>query len=75
MCMALMQLGETLLGDDSDSAKLAFKCITCAARSVLSGWHEFDLSWIQIKILMFFRLAKSGPRGENQPAMAEREAA
>ena len=75
MCMALMQLGETLLGDDSDSAKLAFKCITCAARSVLSGWYEFDLFWIQIKILMFFRLAKSVRVAKINSAMAERETA
>ena len=30
MCMALMQMRKTLQGDDSHSAKLAFKCITCA---------------------------------------------
>ena len=41
MCMALMQLHKTLQGDDSHSAKLAFKCITCA--SVLDSDQDPDV--------------------------------
>jgi stearoyl-CoA desaturase (Delta-9 desaturase) len=39
------------------------------------AWYEFDLSWIQIKILMFFRIAKSVRVAKINSAMAEREAA
>jgi stearoyl-CoA desaturase (Delta-9 desaturase) len=39
------------------------------------AWYEFDLSWIQIKILMFFGLAKSVRVAKLNTAMAEREAA
>jgi stearoyl-CoA desaturase (delta-9 desaturase) len=39
------------------------------------AWYEFDLSWIQIRILMFFRLAKSVRVAKITTAMADREAA
>jgi stearoyl-CoA desaturase (delta-9 desaturase) len=39
------------------------------------AWYEFDLSWIQIRILMFFRIAKSVRIAKINTAMAEREAA
>jgi stearoyl-CoA desaturase (Delta-9 desaturase) len=39
------------------------------------AWYEFDLSWIQIKILMFFRIAKSVRVAKINSTMAEREAA
>jgi len=38
-------------------------------------WYEFDLSWIQIKILMFFGIAKSVRVAKVNTALAEREAA
>ena len=38
------------------------------------AWYEFDLSWIQIKILMFFRIAKSVHVAKINTTMAEREA-
>ncbi|PYT26328.1 MAG: acyl-CoA desaturase [Acidobacteria bacterium] len=39
------------------------------------AWYEFDLSWIQIKILMFLGIAKSVRVAKINSAMAEREAA
>ena len=39
------------------------------------AWYEFDLSWVQIRILMFFRIAKSVRIAKINTAMAEREAA
>jgi stearoyl-CoA desaturase (delta-9 desaturase) len=39
------------------------------------AWYEFDLSWIQIRILMFFRIAKSVRVAKVNSALAEREAA
>jgi len=39
------------------------------------AWYEFDLSWIQIKILMFFGIAKSVRVAKINTAIAEREAA
>ncbi len=39
------------------------------------AWYEFDLSWIQIKILMFFGIAKSVRVAKVNTALAEREAA
>ena len=39
------------------------------------AWYEFDLSWIQIKILMFFGIAKSVRVAKLNGAVAEREAA
>ena len=39
------------------------------------AWYEFDLSWIQIRILMFFGIAKSVRIAKINSAMAEREAA
>jgi stearoyl-CoA desaturase (Delta-9 desaturase) len=38
-------------------------------------WYEFDLSWIQIKILMFLGIAKSVRVAKVNTALAEREAA
>jgi stearoyl-CoA desaturase (delta-9 desaturase) len=39
------------------------------------AWYEFDLSWIQIRTLMFFRIAKSVRVAKINTALAEREAA
>jgi fatty-acid desaturase len=39
------------------------------------AWYEFDLSWIQIRILKFFGLAKSIQVAKVNSAQAEREAA
>jgi len=39
------------------------------------AWYEFDLSWIQIQILMFFGIAKSVRVAKIDTALAEREAA
>ena len=39
------------------------------------AWYEFDLSWIQIQILMFFGIAKSVRVAKINTALAEREAA
>jgi stearoyl-CoA desaturase (delta-9 desaturase) len=39
------------------------------------AWYEFDLSWIQIRILMFFHIAKSVRVAKLNTGMAEREAA
>ena len=39
------------------------------------AWYEFDLSWIQIKILKFFRIAKSVRVAKIDTVMADREAA
>ena len=38
-------------------------------------WYEFDLSWIQIRILMFLGIAKSVRIAKINSAIAEREAA
>jgi stearoyl-CoA desaturase (delta-9 desaturase) len=38
-------------------------------------WYEFDLSWIQIKILKFFGIAKSVRVAKTNSRVAEREAA
>jgi len=38
------------------------------------AWYEFDLSWIQIRILMFFRIAKSVRVAKISTALAERDA-
>jgi stearoyl-CoA desaturase (delta-9 desaturase) len=39
------------------------------------AWYEFDLSWIQIKILQFFGVAKSVRVATIKSAVAERESA
>ena len=39
------------------------------------AWYEFDLSWIQIKILMFLGIAKSVRVAKVNSAIVEREAA
>ena len=39
------------------------------------AWYEFDLSWIQIRTLMLFRIAKSVRVAKINTALAEREAA
>ena len=39
------------------------------------AWYEFDLSWIQIKILKYFGLARSVQVAKVNSAQAEREAA
>jgi stearoyl-CoA desaturase (delta-9 desaturase) len=39
------------------------------------AWYEFDLSWIQIMTLVFFRIAKSVRVAKINSALAEREAA
>jgi stearoyl-CoA desaturase (delta-9 desaturase) len=39
------------------------------------AWYEFDLSWIQIKILKFLRIAKSVRVAKIDTVMADREAA
>jgi stearoyl-CoA desaturase (delta-9 desaturase) len=39
------------------------------------AWYEFDLSWIQIRTLMFFRIAKSVQVAKISSVLAEREAA
>jgi stearoyl-CoA desaturase (delta-9 desaturase) len=39
------------------------------------AWYELDLSWIQIKVLKFFGIAKSVQVAKINTAMAEREAA
>jgi stearoyl-CoA desaturase (delta-9 desaturase) len=39
------------------------------------AWYEFDLSWIQIKLLKFVGLAKSVQAAELNNARAEREMA
>jgi stearoyl-CoA desaturase (delta-9 desaturase) len=38
-------------------------------------WYEFDLFWIQIKILKFFRIAKSVRVAKTNSGVAEQEAA
>jgi hypothetical protein len=58
-----------------------FRVITVAAIDGLPAdrhglaWCEFDLSWIQIKIFMFFRIAKSVRLAKINTALVEREAA
>jgi len=39
------------------------------------AWYEFDLSWIQIRTLMFFRIAKSVQVAKINTVLAKREAA
>jgi stearoyl-CoA desaturase (delta-9 desaturase) len=39
------------------------------------AWYEFDLSWIQIRALMFFRIARCVRVAKINTALAEREAA